>query len=92
MQGLELRLKLRVGGLGGFENGEGLRRRFDFSLPAVDRLDSRDEIDTSRQLLFNQRCANLSRHFVGRKGAKHDPDFICIHSSLKHRKPPTGKS
>lgn len=92
MQCLELGLKLRVGSCGGFENGEGFRRSFDRTLPAVDGLDSWDEIDTSRQLLFNQRCANLSRYLVGRKGAKHDPDFICIHPSLKHRKPPTGKS
>lgn len=63
-------LELGKSGGGGLENGEDLGGGFQFSLPAVDRLDGWDEIDTGRELPFHEGCANLSRlHRIG-EGAK----------------------
>ena len=50
-------------GAGGFENGENFGGGFDFSLPAVDRFHSGDEIDARCELPFHKGCANLTRLF-----------------------------
>lgn len=58
----------------GLENSQHLCRCLQPALPAIDRLDGRDKVDTSGELPFNQRCANLSRSREIGKGAQDDAD------------------
>jgi len=67
-------------GSAGFENGEHFGGGFDPPLPAVNRLHGRNEIDASRELLFHQRCANLSRQ--GRLGKRAEHDKHLVHAVI----------
>ena len=57
----------------GFEDGENFRVVLDLALPLVDRLDRRHQIDTGRESLLDDVCANLTRHFDGGKGDHDHP-------------------
>lgn len=60
----------------GFEQPLDLLSGFHRTLPSVNGLDTRDQIDTSSQLSLNQKGANLARRFLVWKRAENQNHFI----------------
>ena len=71
-----------------FENRQHFRFAGNLALPAEYGLNGGDQIHTRCQLLFNQKCANLSRLREIREAAQHDLD-ICHLSRLSGNHQPT---
>ena len=78
MESGKLEFEGGVGRGAGLETREGFGSGFQPSLPAKNRRHGRNEIHARRQLLFHQRCANLSRHVWIRERAKDHSDFIHV--------------
>ncbi len=61
MTGLQFALQLNETLRGCLENSQNFRFVANLALPAKNGLHRRDQIHTGRQLLFHQKCANMSR-------------------------------
>jgi hypothetical protein len=70
MFGLKGLGEVRIGGAGGFDEGERFGVGLKGGVPAVDGFDLRDDIDAGGELLLDQKCANLTRCFGTGKGGK----------------------
>jgi hypothetical protein len=73
---------------GGFDQKQPLATLFDFSLPAVNRFDLRDDVHAGGEPAFDQRMRDLARFFFASGGG--EDDLFVGHFKAAPKSSPVG--